>query len=613
MLVDNDPDARGPNRLLEVVQGGDYGYKSVFGGSGRHPFQGWDGSFPGTLPFLSGTGEAPSGIIDASSGPSDSYLATIWNENTIERHTVNNGAVQKSIFMAGDKNFRPVALAYDSHGNLYITDWMLVDYPNHGKGRIWRVSNMPRPDYIEKTKGFTTPSKKNISTVLSHVDPFTRHSGEMWLSQPEYHFLASELTQDENARVRMGAYLALRRSGISDPRSFIRSALTDADVQIRRLALMWAAEQYDPSLRPDIDEILTSGPINRDLFNAYLAAIEILEPNFSGAYRDRSVPKANRIPRSLKQSVLHALAKDSSLSPEIRALTIERLPAKNALDYLASAEGPVRMAAIQRVSMHASEKIAHALNQIALNESEVESLRAEALLGLSRQFLESPEALIPLLDHSNQAIAIEATRLLRLHSSNPKVRQSLLRISGQSKSAQAEIAEHALFGFDPQKPQASKRPQSIDTWKSILADGGDPSRGSRVFRSPQTLCMSCHGNGGQGNEFGPSLAGIGQSLNREAIIHAILRPSDSFSPDFQAWTIETNDGKSHQGVQIDHQSKGSMLLYTLDARENVRFEADEIRDYRASKYSLMPSGLENTMTVSEFRDLVAYLAESKTP
>jgi|TARA_B110000116_G_scaffold243653_1_gene233618 hypothetical protein len=123
LLVDNDPDTRGPNRLLRVLKGGDYGHIHMFGGGGRHPFQGWDGSFPGHLPFLSGTGEAPSGILDVSGVGEHSVLVTVWNENTIERHTfLDNGTVEKTIFMSGEKDFRPVALDQDSEGNLFITD-----------------------------------------------------------------------------------------------------------------------------------------------------------------------------------------------------------------------------------------------------------------------------------------------------------------------------------------------------------------------------------------------------------------------------------------------------------------------------------------------------------
>lgn len=38
LACNNDPDSRGPNRLLHVVPGGDYGYQSRYGGSGIHPY-----------------------------------------------------------------------------------------------------------------------------------------------------------------------------------------------------------------------------------------------------------------------------------------------------------------------------------------------------------------------------------------------------------------------------------------------------------------------------------------------------------------------------------------------------------------------------------------------
>jgi putative membrane-bound dehydrogenase-like protein len=48
LVMDNDPDSRGPNRLLDVIQGGNYGYKSLYGGSGIHPYLAWNGELPGT-------------------------------------------------------------------------------------------------------------------------------------------------------------------------------------------------------------------------------------------------------------------------------------------------------------------------------------------------------------------------------------------------------------------------------------------------------------------------------------------------------------------------------------------------------------------------------------
>ncbi len=613
MLLDNDPDARGPNRLLQVVQGGDYGYKALFGGSGRHPFQGWNGSLPGTLPYLSGTGEAPSGLIDVSSNNSYSYLATIWNENAIERHQVEGDTVRKTIFMSGDKEFRPVALAGDSKGNLYITDWMLVDYPNHGKGRIWRVSNIPLPEPSITAPSRPKPTRATVAEFFKDADLFVRHKAEMWLSHPSHSQLAADLSANEHPSVRLGATLAMRRSGRADASERIRAALKDPDLSVRRIALMWAGESLDLGLRQALDTALTAGELDKTVFEAYLAAVEMLDPDFIKSYRSRSESRSYRIPRKLDPNWLAALARKPSLPTHVRALAIERLEVDSVFDLLSNSDSAIRLAAMHKASQVNQAQARDAFLTIALDQSEAPPLRAEALFGLSRQTLDDPAALIQLMDHPNATIAIEATRLLRLHIGNQRVRKAFAEryenwSSNPNKATQAELAEFALYGIDRNRAFANSRPQDLDTWKRTLASGGDIQRGSRVFRSQQTLCSTCHSADGLGSEFGPNLSGIAQSLSREGIIHAILQPSDSFSPDFQAWNIYTNDGKSHQGVQIDHQSRGDILLYTLDARENVRFKAAEIKDYEAAPYSLMPPGLENTMTISEFRDLIAYLA-----
>lgn len=613
MLVDNDPDGRGPNRLLKVVRGGDYGYKSVFGGWGRHPFQGWDGSLPGTLPFLSGTGEAPSGLIDVSSKSADSYLVTIWNENTIERHSVEDGKVSKTIFMSGDKEFRPVALAGDSKGNLYITDWMLVDYPNHGKGRIWKLTNVPLPKASQIRKKAKLPNARTIVNFLKSEDSFIRHEGEMWLSEKGQLDIAKGLAAHQDHRVRLGAILALRRSKEKNLEEYIRTGLAVSDKQVRQIALMWAGESLNLDLRSDLDEALISGPVDSVLFEAYLAAVEMLEPSFAQAFANRGDPRAYRIPRTLDPNLLDTLAWNEKLPSAVRALAINRLDAEDITDFLKSNDGTIRLAAIQKASAFVSDPIKDSLVSFALDRSEDAKTRAEALLGLSRQVLVNPTELLPLMEDPQPIVAIEATRTLRWHTANAKIKDALAHQyeswkGDPSKNLQAEIAEAALFGNDPSKHFGQARPQDLKAWKRTLSNGGDPNRGSRVFRTQQLLCASCHSMDGQGSEFGPNLSGLAQSRDRAAIIHSIIDPSESFSPDYQAWEILTKDGKTHQGVQIDHQSKGDIDLFTIDARENIRFTAEEIIDYRAAPHSLMPAGLENLMTVSEFRDLIAYLS-----
>jgi putative membrane-bound dehydrogenase-like protein len=155
--VDSDPDQAPPCRMLHVVEGGDYGFRFCYGRSGKHPFQSWHGTLPGTLPMMTGVGEAPCEILSYESDglPAEyrgQHLVTAWADHRVERYQVKpHGASFKAKrlpFVQGGADFRPTGLAVAPDGSLFVGDWVKRDYTLHGKGAIWhvRAKDAKKPD-----------------------------------------------------------------------------------------------------------------------------------------------------------------------------------------------------------------------------------------------------------------------------------------------------------------------------------------------------------------------------------------------------------------------------------------------------------------------------------
>ena len=641
LLVDNDPDARGPNRLVHVVSGGDYGYKSMYGGSGNHPFQGWDGTLPGTLPYIAGTGEAPSGLIDCrrSDLPLEykkSILATIWNENSIERFEIEEGAgtvhlKKKSLLMTGPKDFRPVAIDCDQRGNIFVTDWVLVNYPNHGRGRIWRISNpnekrkLKPQSYFSEYESDPTQTRRDRlqnSTVPRQLmgavvngDPFEQHAARKRLTQLEP--LRTMLSRHANPKLRLQGLLAQKKSKTAIADS-VRPYLQDFDPNVRQAALMWAGESMLAELRPDLDIALRSGPVDAVVFETYLAAAENLNPNFLADFASRKHSKSNKIPRSLDPQLLVELAHDEELPETVRRLAISRFDdevVREQLPWLVERINgeslELAIAAIRRAASltDAPDQLIETLTATALDKSFVTPLRCECLLALASRSVSDPKAYLPLLRDEEESVAIEAARTIRSWlDADPQ-----LDITTELRESElpepvierlAEARQRKLFREAPQ------RPASLEDWQEFSTDRGDPNRGRRVFFTGRIGCTKCHSIDGSGGILGPDLSRVAQSKSPEQIIHSILKPSAEFPPQYQAWLVATTDGKVHRGLQLDHKSGGDIVL-TLESGENRKFAANEIEDYIASPKSLMPDGLVETMSVGEFRDLIAFLASLK--
>ena len=640
LLVDNDPDARGPNRVVHVVHGGDYGYKSIFGGGGNHPFQGWDGMLPGTLPFAAPIGEAPCGIIDTdrTSLPSDQrgqYLATVWNENSIVRYEpVSSGSsftATPEPWMQGGQDFRPVAMEADSRGNLYVTDWVLVNYPNHGRGRIWRISTRDgveatkpigyfdrEPDAgmkaIESTAALSSPGDiARLRSALEHGDPFLAYAAVTALARSPFHSVLPELATDRESKIRLGALLAMRRAGLRDG-EILKRFLRDPSENVRQAALMWIGEEGVVELAKDLRAAIEFPDVSSTLFESYLAACETLDPEFINA-RAAQRGAAGRIPRRLDSSLIESIVRDEAMPDRVRALAIGRLATahdsevSSLLRKLTSGSSPIlRLAAVRGLGAEPSADHARLFVAIAKDSSNVDDVRAEALLALATQPFDQPEALLPLLHDAEHAVRMEALRVLRFHVGNDAVRNTLIDMTKAlgADVGTDEVIETALGIIGTAESKLPPRPATLDEWLDALGEGGDAAAGERVFFSPRTMCASCHVIDGRGRRIGPELSNIGQSLRRSQIIQGIVRPSDQFAPQYQAWFVELHDGSHFSGLQLDHKSGGDIELFTTDGVTR-HFEGEDIAGYGVLPNSLMPDGLDHLMTVGELRDLVAFL------
>ena len=148
--TDNDPGASPPCRLIQVIEGGDYGYEYRYGRTGLHPLISWTGSNPGNLPMIAGTGEAPCSVLAYESDAlPEKYLGRLlvasWADHRIEHYKItqpkDKGLVttEREILIEAENEFRPVDLAIHPDGTVYVTDWVSSSYTLHKQGRVWRI------------------------------------------------------------------------------------------------------------------------------------------------------------------------------------------------------------------------------------------------------------------------------------------------------------------------------------------------------------------------------------------------------------------------------------------------------------------------------------------
>jgi hypothetical protein len=559
--AENDPGSRPPCRLLNVVEGADYGFQWVYGSAPVHPFVAWNGELRGTLGMVHPSGEGPCAVVELGGG----VMIPSWSDHSIDYFPLTRkgaGYTSERIpLVKGSDFFRPVCMAPGPDGAFYLTDWVFSSYPIHGRGRLWKLEIEKQP-WIAKSEPETPEAalakklregREKLSTadLLAKARGTDKYLADAALTALSRSGLTIEQVKALAPQDRVWAFVAMRRADLSDAK-WVRAFLDDSDAEMRFECLRWIADAVLKEFQPQVEAMLSDSKLDFRLFEAVLATWNTLrgEPGAGVTNPEVLVERITdpKTPARLKGYALRLAP------PTHKALTLELLR-----DFANSDDEVLQLEAVRTLAAR------RASAEIAADDKRSPQLRAEAILGT-----DDPALLQKLAQSDNTIIRDEAQRALP-------------------------------------RSLPIQRPAFDDTaaWLKLLEGQGDAETGRRIFfNSRVALCSSCHRHSGRGNVVGPDLTLIAQQGDRAAILRSILEPHREVAPQFYPSVVELKDGTTFTGILL--RSSSTEVFRDLTGKEKSFPEADIVKRTEL-RTSLMPPGLVMSLTNAELRDLLAFL------
>ena len=491
-------------------------------------------------------------------------------------------------------------------------------------------------------------------------DAYLRHAAVMGLVGANDLETLAKAAKDDSANARLAALLVYRRLGRAEVAAF----LDDRD---DRLILEAARAIHDQPIAdglPALAALMGRKDLPKPIWRRVVAANARLG-GADGAKALAAIAARRDVPDSIRVEAVDALrnwAKPSGRDPVLglwrpiasRPALDAAVALKPVLDgLLKDSSSIVQKAASRAAGALADKADADALRKVLADakspaEVRVEVLRAleqlddAQLVDLARRAVEAPEAnlraeavrvlakarpkeAVPALERALEASAIAerqaalatlgdlndpaadvvlARWLDRLAAGEvaPEVQLDLLEASARRDSAEVK---DRLGRIEAGRP----KDDPVAAYREALA-GGDPDRGRRIFfEKAEVQCVRCHKVGGQGGEVGPDLSGVGGKQPREYILESIVAPDRKIAEGFETLVVATADGQVQAGI-LKSEAGDALKLMTPEGKL-VTIPKDEVDEQQARGASAMPADLTKSLSRSEVRDLVAYLADQK--
>jgi putative membrane-bound dehydrogenase-like protein len=547
-------------------------------------------------------------------------------------------------------------ISMDGIVDIFLKNEQLITRGNLEGLARW-VSCFPMQDQAKKLQWVT----RLLDQIALTSDPWMEHSLIYALIQLEAREATIGRLNDSNPRVRRAALTALdQMEGGKLEAKWVVADLDSSDPKLRATAWWivsrhpeWGADVAQ-AMRKRLVTTLKASAQEREEFVGQFAQLskskaiqELLADSIVPGKTDSAAAilalrvMARAPLKEAPSAWLNALAavltsKDQDLLREAAATTRalrlpKQLPAGFAASLRAIGASPdntpvVRLTALTAlpggVAPVEEPLFAFLLEQLKTEQPAAQrSLAAEVL---SKAKLESGQ-LVLLTGAVKTVSPLELDRLLDAfsQSKDDKVGQSLLdalQTKALRPALRVDMVKTRLAKFGP---EIRKRSESL--LQALNADlgkqqarleellgqikGGDIARGQIVFNSQKTACMVCHAIGYVGGKVGPDLTRIGGIRSERDLLEAIVFPSASFVRSYEPIVVVTTGGKAHNGL-VKRDNADELVLVTGPNQE-VRIARAEIEEIHPGRVSIMPSGLDQQLSISDLADLIAFLKACK--
>lgn len=136
---------------------------------------------------------------------------------------------------------------------------------------------------------------------------------------------------------------------------------------------------------------------------------------------------------------------------------------------------------------------------------------------------------------------------------------------------------------------------------------GDVKNGERLYVAQG--CIACHAIDLKAVQKGPYLGASGAKFQRDYLIQSITDPNAVVAQGFQTSLFTMKDGKAHMGF-VTKEEDDVIELRDIAGQVSSILRS-EVKEEKILPQSMMPPGLGNNLSISDFTDLIEYLVSLK--